>query len=113
MSLHELPAFPSTSTLRLTVDLEPPLLTVRLQGEIDLACADLLDAVTQVELADVTCVVIDLAQLEFSDLAGLRALLGFRSRQLDEARDVRLVNAQPIVRRLFELTGAAEAITAA
>jgi anti-anti-sigma factor len=113
MTLHEVPPTPSQSTLRLTVDLEPPILTVRLEGEIDLACADLLDAVTQVELTGVTTVLIDLAGLDFSDLAGLRALLGFRSRQLEEPRDVRLVHARPVVRRLFHLAGAGDCVSAA
>lgn len=96
---------PRASTLTVIADVTPPDLFVRLRGEIDLACADLLDAVTHVELDGVTHVDIDLSGLQFADLAGLRALLAFRSRHAAGDRTVTLSAAQPAVRRLFELTG--------
>lgn len=108
MTLDEITPVPhadEASTLSVIVDVAPPDLYVRLRGEIDLACADLLDAVTRVELDAVTHVDIDLSGLEFSDLAGLRALLAFRGRHADGDRIVTLSAAQPAVRRLFELAG--------
>jgi anti-anti-sigma factor len=113
VTLFEVPLPTPSPNLRITVDVEPPRLTVLLSGEIDLACADLLEAVTQVEVAEVTTVTIDLSELAFSDLSGLRSLLSFRARHLGEHREVRLVHAQPIVRRLFELAGAADCLSAA
>ena len=92
-------------TLSVIADVAPPDLNVRLRGEIDLACADLLEAVTHVELDGVSRVNIDLSGLEFADLAGLRALLAFRGRHVAGDREVTLSAAQPAVRRLFELAG--------
>lgn len=100
----------SAPTLSVAADVEPPDLHVRLSGEIDLACADLLDAVTHVEVDGITRVNIDLSGLLFSDLAGLRALLVFRGRHAAGNRVVTLTAPQPAVRRLFELTGHGDAL---
>lgn len=108
MPVVDTPAVPSSdgaSTLTVIADVTPPDLNIRLRGEIDLTSADLLDAVTHVELGDVTHVKIDLSGLHFADLAGLRALLAFRGRHTAGDRVVTLTEAQPAVRRLFELAG--------
>jgi anti-anti-sigma factor len=96
---------PTPSALRISADVEPPELKVRLEGEIDFACSDLLQAFTEVELAGVTTVVVDLSALEFTDISGMRALMRFRSAQLDARRAIRLVDARPAVRRVFSLCG--------
>jgi hypothetical protein len=58
------------ATLRITAHLAPPVLQLRLDGELDLACADLLDAVTSVELAGVDTVTVDLGGLGFCESQG-------------------------------------------
>ena len=101
------------STLTVIADVAPPDLNVRLRGEIDLASADLLDAVTHVAMDGITHVNIDLSGLHFSDLAGLRALLAFRGRHTTGDRVVTLSAAQPAVRRLFELASHADELSPA
>jgi len=96
---------PQPSTLRVTADVEPPLLRVRLEGEIDFGCSDLLQAFTEVELAGVTTVVVDLSALDFTDIAGMRALMRFRTDQIDAKRVIELVAARPAVRKVFSLCG--------
>jgi anti-anti-sigma factor len=96
---------PHPSTLRVNAEVEPPNLLVRLEGEIDFGCCDLLQAFTEVELAGVTTVVVDLSALEFTDVAGMRALMRFRSDKLGAQRAIQLVAARPPVRRVFSLCG--------
>lgn len=112
MTISHIPSPAGPTTLRVTVDVEPPHLNVRLEGELDLACADLVEAVTQVEMADVHSVTVDLSGLEFTDLAGLRALLQFRDQQLDNSREIRFVEPQRVVRRVFELAGVGHCLAA-
>jgi anti-anti-sigma factor len=92
-------------TFTVTTDVDPPALRVTLEGELDLACADLLGTATPAETAGITTVTVDLTRLEFSDVAGMRALLAFRADHLAADRDVELVGAPPIVRRIFGLSG--------
>jgi anti-anti-sigma factor len=93
------------SLVRIVVDVRPPALWVSIDGELDLSCCQLIEAVTKVDLAGVTDVLILLGDLEFCDLAGLRALVDLRDQQRAEGREVHFVEPQPVVRRLAELAG--------
>ena len=103
---------PHPSTLRVTAEVEPPDLRVTLDGEIDFACADLLQAFMEVDLAGVTTVIVDLSNLEFTDVAGMRAMIRFRHDQLAAERDVHFVEARPAVRRVFTLCGEEDSLAA-
>jgi anti-anti-sigma factor len=74
---------------------------LRLIGELDLGTVELLEAALARTRAQPPPSVIDLSELRFLDLIGLRALL--RAVEDDVAGMVRLVGATGIVHRLLEL----------
>ena len=74
---------------------------LRLIGELDLNTVELLDAELARTREKSPPSVIDLSELRFLDLVGLRALL--RAVDSDIAGTARLVGATGIVRRLIEL----------
>lgn len=74
---------------------------LRLIGELDLNTVELLDAELARTREKSPPSVIDLSELRFLDLVGLRALL--RAVESDVAGTARLVGATGIVRRLIEL----------
>jgi anti-anti-sigma factor len=94
-----------TPLLTVLVEIDPPTLLVRLQGEIDLSCVELLDSIHSLNLEDVVTMTLDLADLEFVDSAGTEALLRLRATELASGRDVRLIGPRPNVRKVFHLLG--------
>ena len=77
---------------------------LRLIGELDLNTVELLEAELAASREQSPPAVIDLSELRFLDLVGLRSLL--RVGQVNGAPPTRLVGAAGIVRRLIELTRA-------
>jgi anti-anti-sigma factor len=75
---------------------------LRLVGELDLNTVELLETALVRTGDQAPPGVIDLTELRFLDLAGLRALL--RAVSGEGAGAARLVGATGVVRRLFELT---------
>ena len=69
------------------------------EGELDVATAHELEAVLATQSGKV---VVDLRQLSFIDLAGLRMLLEADARSRQNGMDLRFIPG-PMVRRLFEL----------
>ena len=94
-----------TPLLTVLVEIDPPTLLVRLQGEIDLSCVELLDSIDSLNLEDVAAVTLDMAGLEFVDSAGAQALLRLRDTELAAGREVRLIGPRPNVRKVFHLLG--------
>ena len=70
-----------------------------LEGELDVATAQELDAVLATQSGKV---VVDLRKLRFIDLAGLRMLLEADARSRQDGMNLRFIPG-PMVRRLFEL----------
>jgi anti-sigma B factor antagonist len=99
------PLTPEAPILSIVLDVTPTVLLVRLRGELDLSCVDLVTAVTTVESLEATTVLVDLAELTFCDSAGVDALLDLRAQKTARGCEVRLVNAQPLLRRLFLAVG--------
>jgi anti-anti-sigma factor len=83
---------------------------LRLIGELDLNTVEVLEAELSGSRDQSPPAVIDLSELRFLDLIGLRALL--RAGQVDSEPTTRLVGATGIVRRLIELTRALDAESA-
>ena len=83
----------ATSSLVIVRDTEGTTAVVRARGELDLATAGLLVRAISTAAADIPRprVLVDLAEVEFCDSAGLRALLG-AAREI-EARAGRMVVA--------------------
>jgi anti-anti-sigma factor len=80
---------------------------LRLIGELDLNTVALLEAELAGSREQAPPAVIDLSELRFLDLIGLRALM--RAMQTEGPAATRLVGATGIVRRLIDLTRALDA----
>jgi anti-anti-sigma factor len=55
---------------------------------------------------------VDLAEVSFLDCAGLSALVAVRNAAVHAGAQIRISHAQPIVRRVLDLTGLLAAFTA-
>jgi len=95
------------STVPFTVDVEqqPPVLTLRLRGDLDFGCAWALGPAVSVPTRGVTQVRLDLAELDFCDVAGLRALEELCARHTAAGREVSVVGARPFLRKIAALAG--------
>jgi anti-sigma B factor antagonist len=85
---------------------QDPVLTMT--GEIDVATSPLLRAELTALLArDARRVTIDLAGVSFIDSSGLGVLVGAlkRIREVNDDGAIRIVNPQPAVRKVFDITG--------
>ncbi|MGZ8744141.1 MAG: STAS domain-containing protein [Nocardioides sp.] len=96
----------SESTL-LTASLvpEPPCLFLDLRGELDLSSAHEVPLDEYSSRPDLPTVLIDVGELTFCDVAGLRALLAFCRIHAAQGRSVVVVRANPTFRRLMCLCG--------
>jgi anti-sigma B factor antagonist len=78
---------------------------VKLGGELDLASHhELEDALTPAIESDAELVVVDLCELEFMDVAGLRALLRAQARADSLGKQLVLAAPPPAIWRLLSLT---------
>jgi anti-anti-sigma factor len=96
---------PTPSLLKASLVPEPPCLFLDLRGELDLSCIDQVPLDPYTHRPDLTTVVIDLGELTFCDLTGLRALLAFARVHEAQGRSVAVVRATPVVRKLMRLCG--------
>ncbi|SDL19073.1 STAS domain-containing protein [Streptomyces indicus] len=81
-------------------------------GELDHHTADLLrEPLEQAVDEGVTRLVVDCSRLEFCDSTGLNVLLGARLKAEAEGGGVHLAGMQPVVARVFEITGAEAVFT--
>ncbi|GHJ39586.1 STAS domain-containing protein [Streptomyces sp. TS71-3] len=81
-------------------------------GELDHATADVLREPLEACLDNgCTRVVVDCSGLEFCDSTGLNVLLGARLKAEAEGGAVHLAGMQPVVARVFEITGAEAVFT--
>ncbi|MEU4204772.1 STAS domain-containing protein [Streptomyces sp. NPDC045470] len=80
---------------------------VTVAGELDHHTADLLRESLERCVADgFARLVVDCSQLEFMDSTGLNVLLGARLKAEAGGGGVHLAGMQPVVARVFEITGA-------
>ncbi len=85
---------------------EDGVVSVAVEGELDIATAPALDAVVAEAFAEGDEPVrLDLAGVPFMDSTGLRCLLSARRRAQGAGRALSLRNIQPRVLRVFEMTG--------
>jgi len=91
-------------------------LRLLLEGELDGSTAGQLVDAAAAELAGAapagTCpdLCLDLAELEFVDVSGLRSLAAVRAQVRDGGGRLRVSGARPFARRLLQLTGLAEVL---
>ncbi|MDC7338648.1 STAS domain-containing protein [Streptomyces lydicus] len=85
---------------------------VTVTGELDHHTADLLRESLEGCMDDgYARLVVDCSRLEFMDSTGLNVLLGARLRAEAEGGGVHLAGMQPVVARVFEITGAEAVFT--
>lgn len=79
---------------------------ISVQGELDLANADVLEReLVRVEGTDALSIVLDLSGLTFIDSTGVRLLIGAHARSRADADRLTLLRGPRSVQRVFELTG--------
>jgi anti-anti-sigma factor len=79
--------------------------TIVLRGELDLAAVEAFQTVVDgLEFSSLQSVVLDLEQLAFIDVSGLRAVLRLYAACLDESVPLTITPGPSAVQRLFELT---------
>ena len=88
---------------------ETDRVVVRLEGELDMANAPLLQAAIEEAALDAdSMLVLDLQQLRFIDSTGLRIILWARERCEEEGRELALTPGSQQVQRLLAISGAGE-----
>jgi anti-anti-sigma factor len=101
--MYESPQQPDL--LKASLIIESPCLFLDLSGELDLCTAKDVPREAYASRRDLTDVLIDLGELTFCDLSGLRALMTFRRIHEAQGRSVVVVRATPFVWRLMRLCG--------
>ncbi|HYZ91207.1 MAG TPA: anti-sigma factor antagonist [Actinomycetota bacterium] len=95
------------------VDQDTSVLTVGLEGEIDLAAVEEFEPTLESFMEHAPAyVVLDMARVTFIDSTGLRLLLRLKRRVEDKALGSLLLGVvSPAVQRLLEITGLTEVFT--
>ena len=79
--------------------------TLRLRGEVDIATVDALDLALERAMDAGSDLVVDLSDLTFIDIGGLRTLAAAVDRMTDDGRSMRLASPRPHLRRIIGLLG--------
>lgn len=90
--------------LNITKNTNASELTVSLTGRLDTTTAPELEKELKASLDGVTTLVIDMSALDYISSAGLRVLLQIRKAVYDKG-GVKIVNANDLVKEVFEVTG--------
>jgi anti-anti-sigma factor len=108
---------PLTTSAQLSIhtsNVMPGTVRVAVAGEIDLSTADVLHAgllaVLSAQLPE--RIDIDLAKVTFMDCGGLTVLVAVGKAAARTGCRLRITNPQPIVRRVLDLTGLLDVLTA-
>lgn len=89
-----------------TVAVDGSQVVVTPVGELDAHnCGELGEALTAATDADNADVVVDAAGLSFIDSSAISELLRLREQLSDQGGSLTLINVQPSVRRVLEITG--------
>jgi anti-sigma B factor antagonist len=89
-----------------TTSTENGVVTVAVDGELDIATAPMLDAtLADVERGTTRTLLLDLDRVRFMDSTGLRSLLSALRRAEADGRRLRLANLPPDVERVLDVTG--------
>jgi anti-sigma B factor antagonist len=91
--------------LRVWIEDRPPLLELRLAGELDLGTAPQLKQAVDAYARTGQTLVIDMREVEFVDSMGLAALVRVRHRALSRGAKLQLVRPAESAWSVFALTG--------
>jgi anti-sigma B factor antagonist len=109
-----MPAVPEPTVERVTPPPAEGVVVLALGGELDLAMHERFHGLVDEVIAESPrLVVVDLTAAEFMDSTMLRELLRAHTALTDSGARLVVVDPQPPVRRLFELTGTDELLTLA
>lgn len=98
-----------TAGLRWTSRHDDGVLTIKLDGELDLAAVPELQAAVADTFGDrEPLIVLDLGDVGFIDSTGLRLLLGIRGATTERGGRLLLARASDAVRKLLHITGLVE-----
>jgi anti-sigma B factor antagonist len=86
------------------IDDDPDAARLHLAGDLDIATAPALDDALHEAVALAPLVVLDLRDLDFVDVAGVRAVAKARARARRAGRQVVVLRGSPSVDRVFSLT---------
>jgi anti-anti-sigma factor len=76
------------------------------RGEIDLASVTVLEGkLRELRETGFDHLVVDLREVTFMDSTGLRLILGWDDESRAEGVDFELIRGEPVVQRLFDITG--------
>lgn len=90
--------------MRITKKLDGDILEFAIEGRLDTMTAPELEAEIKAGLGDVKSVIFNMENLEYISSAGLRTLL-MAKRELHNKGTVKVINANEIVKEVFEVTG--------
>lgn len=90
--------------MTITKNLNGDQLEIVLEGRLDTMTAPDLEQVIRESLDNVKNLTVDMKNLEYVSSAGLRTLL-IAKKQLHNKGTVKIVNANDIVKEVFEVTG--------
>lgn len=98
-------SFPAAAPFRLGAGPDDGEVVVALTGELDGACADVLEReVRRLRCTGLHRVVVDLCQLDVLDSTGLRVLISLRNTARREGHRLIIVPGPRSVQRVFDLT---------
>jgi len=86
-------------------DLQPGCRDIRVEGELDLAVAGLLDEVLTSAAADCSCVLVGLERCEFIDSSGIAVILRAHNRMEAEGNRLAVYAPTAQVLRVLSMTG--------
>lgn len=93
------------SLLKVSLVPDTPYLFLALCGELDLSSVNEVPRDDYSSRPDLTTVLVDLGELTFCDVTGLRALRTFRRIHEAQGRSVAVVRANPFIWRMMRLCG--------
>ena len=105
------PEFPD-ALLSVTTQRDDDTIRVLLSGEIDMTTADRFEtAINAAADRKPRSVVVDLADVRFMDSSGIAALVHARTRSQISGTVLTVINCQPPIRRVMEVTGVYKTLT--
>lgn len=96
--------------MKITKNLNGTALSIALEGRLDTITAPELEKEIKDGLGEITEITFDFAKLEYISSAGLRVLLAAQ-RGMKFGGTMKIVNANEVVREVFDVTGFSEIMT--
>ncbi len=85
-------------------------LTIALEGRLDTTTAPQLEAELKTALSGVTALTFDFEKLEYISSAGLRVLLAAQ-KAMNKQGTMKVINANEMIKEIFEVTGFSDILT--